>query len=273
VTASVGSTNVTMLERRCRWWQRSDEPHTVYVPLTVWGTSPIVLAVPTPEELERGVARTHKLSPYEVVVIPAADPGQPDQAIGAYSQRLEPKADEWITGEESGVAVPQPYLGWIAYGLLTVEHGHLTIATMRLATLGERRDGVTSVLIRRVRVDAILQAARERLVDTTFGDLAGGDWAHQAHAVKEAMHGVELKRGREGYPADHYRKIALRALQLQAEHGARGVRQRLAEAEGRPPETVRDWIKRARQLGYLAPATPGRAGYVPGPNLEPGDDS
>ncbi len=76
------------------------------------------------------------------------------------------------------------------------------------------------------------------------------------------------KRGRAGYPKDHYQRVARAYLALVQGATSRHAMRRLAEAEGRPVETVRTWVARARQMGYLSPTRQGVAGAVPGPNLE-----
>lgn len=75
-----------------------------------------------------------------------------------------------------------------------------------------------------------------------------------------------LNRGRRGYGPNHYRRIALRYLELVSE-GRRNVLVALAAEEGRPRETVRDWVRRATELGFLSPGKQGRAEARPGPNL------
>jgi hypothetical protein len=43
----------------------------------------------------------------------------------------------------------------------------------------------------------------------------------------------------------------------------------LEEEECRPYQTIRDWIRRARQpeLGFLEPSKQGQTNFRPGPNL------
>jgi hypothetical protein len=53
--------------------------------------------------------------------------------------------------------------------------------------------------------------------------------------------------------------IAERYRQL-VEAGDPAPAQRIAEERNEKPSTVRGWIKRARDLGFLPPARPGRAG-------------
>jgi hypothetical protein len=111
---------------------------------------------------------------------------------------------------------------------------------------------------------------------------AGGGWnvtvEDVEHTKKLAAAAAQrpLNRGRHGYPDDHYRRIALRYLKLVEER--RDVLVALAQEEseglGRdvPRETVRDWVRRATELGFLLPGTPGRASKRPGPNLYRKDD-
>jgi hypothetical protein len=74
------------------------------------------------------------------------------------------------------------------------------------------------------------------------------------------------KRGRPGRPDSHYRDVAIEYLDLY-EKGRRKVLKEMAERRGVPPPTVRDWVRRARQLEYLGPGKQGRAGASPGPRL------
>jgi hypothetical protein len=90
-------------------------------------------------------------------------------------------------------------------------------------------------------------------------------WARRVSAEAKKK---PLTRGRKGYPHEHYRRIALRAVELFGE-GHRDVLARLTDEEGKPYQTVRDWIHRARSLGFLAPTKQGRADFRPGPNLYP----
>jgi hypothetical protein len=74
------------------------------------------------------------------------------------------------------------------------------------------------------------------------------------------------KRGRPPRPEAHYRDVALEYLEIY-EGGSRTVLKELAERRGIPRQTVRDWVARARQIGYLAPGKQGRAGGTPGARL------
>jgi hypothetical protein len=93
----------------------------------------------------------------------------------------------------------------------------------------------------------------------------------RARRAAVAAKKLPLTRGRKGYPEAHYRRIALRAVEIfdpdRKDGGRRDVLNALAEEEKKPYSTVRDWISRARGLGYLVPAKQGRTDFRPGPNL------
>lgn len=83
-----------------------------------------------------------------------------------------------------------------------------------------------------------------------------------AKRVAAANRGIKLRRGRSGYPDAHYRRIALSYLEVQG-NGAPpgGIRAELTRLENArrarshqpqiQPETMRDWINRAGELGFL----------------------
>lgn len=95
----------------------------------------------------------------------------------------------------------------------------------------------------------------------------------RARRLTKAASIEQLKRGRTGYPDDHYRRIALAYLDLLAMGNRRGILNKLAEQETNrlaryvPRETVRTWVRRARELQFLTAGEPGRAGAEPGPRL------
>ena len=82
-----------------------------------------------------------------------------------------------------------------------------------------------------------------------------------------------LKRGRAGYPDDHYRGVALAYLDLLDKGITRGILAALAERESKrlgrpvPVETARTWVNVARKRQFLTEGENGRAGAMPGPKL------
>src|SRR4029079_17499604 len=81
------------------------------------------------------------------------------------------------------------------------------------------------------------------------------------------------RAGRKPLPDALIRHIALEYLALFERGVTRGILVRLAEQEserlGRyvAPETVRDWVRRARELEFLSKGVPGKAYAVAGPRL------
>lgn len=81
-----------------------------------------------------------------------------------------------------------------------------------------------------------------------------------------------FRPGRGGYPTDVYEWVATQYLDL-LRAGSRSVLAELArrasERFGRPVSvsTARDWVHRARELGFLTKGSRGRAQAEPGPRL------
>jgi hypothetical protein len=73
-------------------------------------------------------------------------------------------------------------------------------------------------------------------------------------------------RGRPGRPDVFFRDIAVEYLEL-SQAGHRAPNKTLAARHGVQPKAVRDWIARARALGYLGPGRQGKSGAAPGHRL------
>lgn len=73
--------------------------------------------------------------------------------------------------------------------------------------------------------------------------------------------------GRQLLDDDLMRRIAEAYLRETAPGQPTGALGRLAAEFGRPEETVRSWIARARTRGWLGPSRQGRRGAEPGPRL------
>jgi hypothetical protein len=176
---------------------------------------------------------------------------------------------------------------WLVKGDLASVDG---VALTQALTIWRWRGGsgseVTGTVLRSVRVALIRDRALQGLrradvaVDSyrTLLGLSALD-ERERELIRRAAASARregLKRGRTGYPDDHYRGVALRYLELVDEGYGRqpgkGIRSRLARDYDRPPETVRDWIRRARELGFLEGGGPGRLDVRPGPNLRPREE-
>jgi hypothetical protein len=163
---------------------------------------------------------------------------------------------------------------WRCYGRLAVDSaGRLLISHLEIQpwVFGDDCDLSTDTMRKfplgrwKSEVHAILSDESKWL---STGEVAstveGRAWARtQAENAKE----LTLDRGPKGYPDDHYRRIALAYLDLQSQGVSRGIVRRIAEDEGRQWQTIRDWLHRATELGFLSRGAQGRAGRTPGPNL------
>lgn len=159
-----------------------------------------------------------------------------------------------------------------------VPAGGVNSAVLRDIRVGEVLAGVQAAIAKR---GDLLESMRRqhaehvragRGSDVAFREITDDEIATARKAALAAL-AAPLRRGRRGYPDDLYRQVALTYLDVLRERPAgRGVLDEVARrlsTEGRPvsPETARDWIRRARDLEFLTPATPGKAGAEPGPRL------
>ena len=145
-------------------------------------------------------------------------------------------------------------------GNVTVEHFPIGRKTARMEVTGTVLRGVNLGEIRSHAVaglEGVLIARELFRVEAQRMEPA-------RRVVSEAR---KRKRGRPGFPDEHFERIALRYLELLHE-GRRDVLVALAQEENRPRETVRDWVRKATERGYLAPGKPGRAEARPGPKLK-----
>jgi hypothetical protein len=145
---------------------------------------------------------------------------------------------------------------------LSVEHfedpgAEVTGKLLHLIPVAKVRDGALAWLSTKETSASALEAAGLGV------SAAERRWARRVSAAAKKP----LKRGREGYGDDHYRRIAQRTIELFDEGRRRDVVKALAAEEKRPEGTIRDWIRKARDLGFLEPASKqGRADFRPGPN-------
>lgn len=227
---------------------------------------------------------------------PPVTPGEDKYLSGlwkAYKEGRGKSSPPWVVarsfsdpGDEGVIAavtalVPIGGEPWRVRGVLRAGDGAPQLTRIAVEHRDDPAVEPTAVL-RRIPAATIRDRARawlqpqEMIAEALH---AQGGWAitpkqrRWARRVSAEARKQPLTRGRKGYPAEHYRRIALLAVELHAD-GARDVVRRIAREEQRPYQTVRDWIYRARELGFLEPATKqGRADFRPGPNLYPKEDA
>lgn len=115
---------------------------------------------------------------------------------------------------------------------------------------------VTGTLMRQIPIGTILDYVRGRVSATLAEDLPDAPAAFLAVAA-----------GRTAMTDDFLRDVAMSYLRETAPGKPQGATRRLAEAYGRPEQTIRTWVSRARKTGWLGPSAKGRAGAEPGPKL------
>lgn len=153
-------------------------------------------------------------------------------------------------------AVGEPSRVWRINGdVVRTEHG-LKVSRIEVDTDPAGPAEVTGTLMRQIPLGTLLDYVRGRVSATLAEDLPEASTAAQA-----------VPAGRTALTEDFLRDVAISYLRETAPGQPRGATRRLAEAYGRPEETIRTWIGRARRSGWLGPSAKGRAGAEPGPRL------
>ncbi|WP_202919518.1 hypothetical protein [Saccharothrix deserti] len=142
-----------------------------------------------------------------------------------------------------------------------------------------RRIGITSDVLRRIPIGEIIARSQNALADRSWEDegirsLPGPtlDVDEFPETTRQALETANTlaerpQRGRPPLDDELLERLA-HAYLREAVHG-RGLTRRLAAQFNRPEPTIKDWVKAARQRGYLSAAQPGQRGAGPGPRLQP----
>ncbi len=225
----------------------------------------------------------------------AAHPDEAQSQVWAIVRRFSDPSDPAVVAGVTAVAMIAPSRNapkepWLIRGALRVaESGPPAFSRLSVEHLTDPGRPVTRAVLQRVSVLQIQEAARRTLRERENHDraLAQLGWTPEpgrekwARKVAREAAKLPLKRGRKGYPPDHYRRIALRCIEL-FKNGRRDVlvalrseeSERIRKVQGLdkyelPRETLRAWISRARKHGFLAQSDQGKIDFRPGPNLYP----
>ncbi|MFF7734599.1 hypothetical protein [Streptomyces sp. NPDC007984] len=153
-------------------------------------------------------------------------------------------------------AVSETERAWRINGdVVRAEHG-LKVTRIEVDTDPDGTAEVTGTLMRQIPIGTILDYVRGRVSATLASDLDDAPAAALA-----------VSSGRTAMTDSFLRDVALSYLRETAPGKPQGATRRLAEAYGRPEQTIRTWIARARKEGWLGPSAKGRAGAEPGPRL------
>jgi hypothetical protein len=168
--------------------------------------------------------------------------------------------------------------GVLVWGTLSLVGGRLSLSELALAPLLPSEQALTADLLRRISLSAILARVHAELINRAeLAELArrfawpAAPSAEEQAKLDEAARRATAGQPRRGRPAladAHLARIARAYLRKQADGYSRGILLALAEEEGRPRDTIRDWVAKARRRGFLSPGTQGRAGALPGPRLQ-----
>lgn len=147
--------------------------------------------------------------------------------------------------------------GWIASGEVSGGTSALSVSKLEVRP-APGRSGVTASMLRKVPVGEILLAA------TVNASRAIG-------AVPEVFEDEPVRRrpGRAPLTARLLREVAVLYIAENAPGKPSGAMKRVADHFGKPEQTMRNWVKRARRDGWLGPSVKGRTGALPGPRLVP----
>lgn len=159
---------------------------------------------------------------------------------------------------------------WSIFGDVARGPHGLVISRMEILT-EEASSGVTAGLLRKIQIGEVLSAIRAKAAlesarregtrvllreEPVPGLFAEGD--------KEKP---RRRGGRAPMTPDLLREVSLAYLRETAPGAPVGGMKRMAEQFGRPEETIRTWVTRARKDGWLGPSAKGRAGAEPGHKL------
>ncbi|EST27472.1 hypothetical protein N566_23360 [Streptomycetaceae bacterium MP113-05] len=137
---------------------------------------------------------------------------------------------------------------------------------------------ITSDVLRRIPLGQIVARAQAELADQSWkeegviviGRPRSDSDSDLAPASRQALEKANAlaqpaQRGRPPLDGELLHHVA-HAYLREAINGP-GLTRRLATQFDRPEPTIKDWIRAARDRGYLSPATPGRRAAGPGPLL------
>jgi hypothetical protein len=175
---------------------------------------------------------------------------------------------------------------WLVRGVLrSVPPGPPVMSRITVDHLTDRAREATGKVVRDINFgtirDAALMRLRQRGHNRTLLHASDPDLFTKKQVAEAEATAIRAARGARGprgaYTAEHYRRIALRYLELVAD-GRRDVVNALCEEEaerlGEPVarERMRDWIRKTVRMGFLAPGKSGVVGREPGPNLNTKED-
>jgi transposase len=182
--------------------------------------------------------------------IPVALPTESTQAEGAILLRT-PDSEE---AAQAGVVRHFTWHGKETDVSGDISRGEAGLVVSRVEITAQSPVGLTHRLLR-LPLGEVLAQAR---VDVARSETEAG-----TRPTAEAP----IPPGRVLMTDDLLRRVAITYLEETESGGNRAVLQRMADRLGRSRGTVRTWLGRAREEGWLGPGVQGRPGAEPGPKL------
>lgn len=159
--------------------------------------------------------------------------------------------------------------GWSVFGDVTRGSQGLVISRLEI-TPAEESSGVTAALLRKIPVGEIVAAVRTKAA-WEAAQRAGTKVITGEEAVPgvfdEGDSAVVRRSGRAPLTQDLLRQVAMAYIDENAPGKPSGAMKRIADSLGKPEQTARNWVARARRDGWLGPSVKGRTGAEPGPKL------
>ena len=161
--------------------------------------------------------------------------------------------------------------GWLARWVIAEQDGKPVARSLLLepATRATPASGVTTNLLRELSPARAAAIASERTQNPSDADPWPVDLGIKWAKRDIAEFGPAADTSTPGRPrlADSLlRDVAV--AYLEELRNGRGVLQRLSSRFDRPSPTIRDWVRAARERGWLGPAPKqGKSGGIPGPLL------
>ncbi|WP_042400296.1 hypothetical protein [Streptacidiphilus carbonis] len=144
-----------------------------------------------------------------------------------------------------------------------VSRGEQGLVVTRVEITAPSRAGITHGLLRRVPLGDVLRFANTSSMVNDPNIVALTTGIRPARPADDYV----IPPGRVLVTDELLRHVALVYLEESAPGKDRAVLQRLEERLGRPKGTVRGWVQRAREAGWLGAAVQGRMGAEPGTKL------
>lgn len=185
--------------------------------------------------------------------------------------RLEPASSNDVLAGVRRFVCESP-AGWNATGVAAVGQAAPAVRSIEVRPADPAGE-VTASLFRRVSIGLIVAGIQKQLEADDARRLGVESldevpcFTAEELAEESATIKLPLAEGYVRMTDALLRRVAEEYLRATAPGEPPRALQRLADTFGRPQETVRTWVSRARKDGWLGQGVRGRAGAGPGPRL------